>query len=251
MVVGLERPRGRSPLFGCPPAGLPSLLESRSLGSRALATHASGVNSECWPADFSIQSGGGEANGQPLPEFLPWLLALCVHPPRWPGTSLPKAKSDCAAPAERADLTQPLARPFQVADRRPGREPRACAHDIPGDKDVSGLAAGGSDAVSLSWELLEGSRHCAPRPSRLAHGGLVIIFLTEGARDVQNTPPWTTGLVGREHCSEPTDGHGFLLVTAGTFLLYYTQYLKQFPFPGTGRLSIIDKIREIKLEKVM
>lgn len=187
---------GGSPLFGCPPAGLPSLLESRSLGSRALATHALGVNSERWPADGSIQSGGGEAHGQPFPEFLPRLLALRVRPPRWPGTSLPKAKSDCAAPAERADLTQPLARPFRVADRRPGRESRACAHDIPCDKHVSRLAAGGSDTVSLSRELLEDSRHCAPWPSGLAQGGLVIIFLTEGAGDFQNTLPWTGGLFG-------------------------------------------------------
>lgn len=62
-----------------------------------------------------------------------------------PGSA--KAKLECAAPAERADLTKPPARPFQVADRRSGRESGARAHDIPGDKDISGLAAGGSDAV--------------------------------------------------------------------------------------------------------
>lgn len=56
---------------------------------------------------------------------------------------------------------------------------------------------------------------------------------------------------GLEDGSEPTDGHCFLLVTAGPFLVYYTQFVKTFPFPGAGHLSIIDKIREIKLEKVM
>lgn len=56
---------------------------------------------------------------------------------------------------------------------------------------------------------------------------------------------------GHEDASESTNGDCFLLVTAGTLLVYYTQLLKIFAFPGAGHLSIIDKIREIKLEKVM
>lgn len=91
-------------------------------------------------------------------------------------------------------------------------------------------------------------------PSCLAQAGLVIMFLTEGAGTSR------TFLPGLGACGQgavwiapsPLNGHSFLLVTAGTFLVYYVQFFFFFlsPFPGAGHLSIIDMIREIKLEKV-
>lgn len=79
------------------------------------------------------------------------------------------------------------------------------------------------------------------------------MFLTEGAETSR------TFLPGLGACGQgavwialsPLNGHSFLLVTAGTFLVYYVQFFFFLsPFPGAGHLSIIDTIREIKLEKV-
>lgn len=153
---------------------------------------------------------------------------------------------------ERADLTKPPARPFQVADRRLGRESGACAHDIPSDKDISGLAAGGSDGIPPCCSCWRTADTGLLAPSCLAQGGLVIMFLTKGAGTSR------TFLPGLGACRQgavwialsPINGHSFLLGTAGTFLVYYAQFFFLSPFPGAGHLSIIDTVREIKLEKV-
>lgn len=137
-----------------------------------------------------------------------------------------------------------------MADRSPGERIQGCAHDILGDKGIfpDRLLPAQSPPY---WELLEDSRCHAFLSSSLAQSGLSI-----------TVPDWVSGGLptrssldrglgeGCEDCSEPTNGH-FLLVTAGTFLVYYTWFLQKFPFPGAGHLSSIDKIREIKLEKVM
>lgn len=76
------------------------------------------------------------------------------------------------------------------------------------------------------------------------------MLLTRGSRGLpeHSFPDWGHG-GGHADCSELTDGHCFLPVTAGTFLVYYTWFVKTCPFPGVGHLSIIDKIREMALEK--
>ena len=94
--------------------------------------------------------------------------------------------------------------------------------------------------------LVEDSRHgrCS---SSLAQSGLSSV--SEGLPEHSSLDQGLGG--GHEDCSESTNGYCFLLLTAGTLLVYYTQLLKIFAFPGAGHLSIIDKVREIKLEKVM
>lgn len=191
----------------CPPWVPPS---RHPLLSWSPAASAAGPQPPLPPElTLSIQAGDAEAHRQPLPASPPGCW-LCASPPRWPGMlaapGSAKAKLECAAPAERADLTKPPARPFQVADRRLGRESGACAHDIPGDKDISGLAAGGSDAVPPCWELPENGRHWAPRPFLPGSGWACHNVPDPGSQDFQNIPPWTGGLQagGCVDCSEPT-----------------------------------------------